>query len=51
LWLPTGDRVLGPGFWLEGSDPALEATQGYTNGFFSQLQYECYLDEVAFVGY
>ena len=35
------------------ADPAssaLEATQRQTNGFFSQLSYKCYLEEVAFVG-
>ena len=29
---------------------ALEATQGQMDGFFSQLHYECHLEEVAFVG-
>ena len=30
--------------------PALEATQGQMDGFFSQLPYKCYLEEVASVG-
>jgi len=29
---------------------ALEATQGQNDGFFSQLPYKCYLEEVASVG-
>ena len=29
--------------------PALEATQGQMDGFFSQLPYKCYLEEVASV--
>ena len=29
---------------------ALEATQGQMDGFFSQLQYKCHLEEVASVG-
>ena len=31
-------------------DPALEATQGQMDGFFSQLPYKCHLEEVASVG-
>ena len=27
-----------------------EATQGQMHGFFSQLSYNCHLEEVAFVG-
>jgi len=30
--------------------PALEATQGHMDGFFSQLPYKCHLKEVASVG-
>ena len=29
---------------------ALEATQGQMDGFFSQLPYTCYIEEVASVG-
>ena len=32
------------------SVPALEATQGQMDGFFSQLPYKCHLEEVACVG-
>ena len=31
--------------------PALEATQGQRDSFFSQLPYKCYLEEVASVEY
>jgi len=31
-------------------EAALEATQGQMDGFFSQLPYKCYLEEVASVG-
>jgi len=34
--------------WLCGA--ALEATQGQMDGFFSQIPYKCYLEEVASVG-
>ena len=30
--------------------PALEATQGQTDVFLSQLPYKCYFEEAAFVG-
>jgi len=30
--------------------PALEATHGQIDGFFSQLPYKCHLEEVASVG-
>ena len=30
--------------------PALEATQGQIDGFFSQLPYKCYQNQVAYVG-
>jgi len=33
-----------------GKGPALEATQGQHDSFFSQLPYKCYLEEVASVG-
>jgi len=33
-----------------GCRAALEATQGQIYGFFSQLPYKCYLEEVASVG-
>jgi hypothetical protein len=38
---------------VEGEQEAnvgLEATQGQMDGFFSQLPYECHLEEVASVG-
>jgi len=33
-----------------GPHPALEATQGQNDSFFSRLPYKCYLEEVASVG-
>ena len=35
---------------LDISLPAVEATQGQIDGFFSQLPYKYHLEEVAFVG-
>ena len=33
-----------------GNRAALEATQGQMDGFYRQLQYKCYFEEVASVG-
>jgi len=48
--LPEKLRGLVRCFSMAGRGTTLEATQWQIDGFFSQLPYKCYLEEVASVG-
>jgi len=51
LLLPYTIRLKRSAIWNPALLPALEATQGQMDGFFSQLPYKCHQNRVAYVGY